>query len=78
MPHTNMKACPKCGAFDSHIAEWFADSGEVNYYGVCDACGFEDDAHCQTEWDAIDHWNHRAHAANDENPYGDDPYNIEE
>lgn len=78
MPHVNLRACPQCGARDAHIAEWFADSGEINYYGVCDACGFEDDAHCSSAWDAIDHWNHRAHAAGEQEPYGKDPYTVEE
>lgn len=77
MPHVNMNACPECGARDAHISEWYSGSGEVNYYGVCDACGFEDDAHCTTQWDAVDHWNHRAHAVDAERPYGVDPYTVE-
>ena len=58
MAHPYFTPCPNCHGTNIHIAEWFTDSGETEYYGACDDCGFEDDAHSATEGEAIDQWRH--------------------
>lgn len=51
--------CPQCHSRRIHIAEWYRDDSETEYYGVCDDCGYEDPDRFEEPDVAVDHWNRR-------------------
>lgn len=55
----NESQCPVCHSPHIHVAEWYSDSGETEYYCVCDDCNFEDPDRFTEPYVAVDHWSRR-------------------
>ena len=51
--------CPSCQGNYIHVAEWYSEAGETEYYCVCDECGYEDPDRFDDPYVAIDHWSRR-------------------
>ena len=66
--------CPVCQSSRIHVAEWYTDSGEAEYYCVCDDCGYADPDRFEEEYVAVDHWNRRVSTGYLD---GDDPTDTE-
>lgn len=67
---TRVAPCPQCHGTHCHIAEWYDRQGEIEYYIVCDDCGYEDPDKFDDRNLAKDHWNRRVATGYTE---GEDP-----